>query len=81
MIAQNKLFTRPTILVSKCLEFDTCRYNALSINDSVVRSLKDYVEFLPPTIWDPTGKESFSNWSIKFRDYVEINDILLKKML
>ena len=38
---------KPRIVVSKCLEFDTCRYNGLSINDSVVRSLKDYVEFFP----------------------------------
>ena len=38
---------KPRIVVSKCLEFDTCRYNGLSINDSVVRSLKDYVEFVP----------------------------------
>ena len=38
---------KPRIVVSKCLEFDTCRYNGLSINDSVIRSLKDYVEFLP----------------------------------
>ena len=38
---------KPRIVVSKCLEFDTCRYNGLSINDSVVRALKDYVEFVP----------------------------------
>ena len=35
------------IVVSKCLEFDKCRYNGLSINDSIIRSLKDYVEFIP----------------------------------
>ena len=38
---------KPRIVVSKCLEFDTCRYNGLSINDSVIRALKDYVEFVP----------------------------------
>ena len=39
--------SKPKILVSKCLEFDTCRYNGLSIKDSIIRSLKNYVEFIP----------------------------------
>ena len=39
--------SKPRIVVSKCLEFDQCRYNGLSINDSIIRSLKDYVEFIP----------------------------------
>ena len=39
--------SKPRIVVSKCLEFDKCRYNGLSINDSIIRSLKDYVEFIP----------------------------------
>ena len=39
--------SNPRIVVSKCLEFDKCRYNGLSINDSIIRSLKDYVEFIP----------------------------------
>ena len=29
--------SKPKILVSKCLEFDTCRYNGLSIKDSIIR--------------------------------------------
>jgi len=39
--------SKPKIVVSKCLEFDACRYNGLSINDSIIRSLKEYVEFIP----------------------------------
>ena len=39
--------SKPKIVVSKCLEFDACRYNGLSINDSMIRSLKEYVEFIP----------------------------------
>ena len=39
--------SKPRIIVSKCLEFDSCRYNGLSINDKIIRSLKEYVEFIP----------------------------------
>ena len=39
--------SKPRIVVSKCLEFDACRYNGLPINDSIIRSLKEYVEFIP----------------------------------
>ena len=40
-------FLKPKIIISKCLEFDACRYNGLPINDSIIRSLKEYVEFIP----------------------------------
>ena len=39
--------SKPRIVVSKYLEYDQCRYNGLSINDSIIRSLKDYIEFIP----------------------------------
>jgi len=39
--------TRPRVVVSKCLEFEACRYNGQVIQDPFVRKLKDHVEFLP----------------------------------
>ncbi len=38
---------KPRIVVSKCIEFETCRWNGLGISSDVVRKLKDHVEFLP----------------------------------
>jgi uncharacterized protein YbgA (DUF1722 family)/uncharacterized protein YbbK (DUF523 family) len=40
-------FARPRIVVSRCIEFDTCRYNGAMIPSEVVRSLGPHVEFLP----------------------------------
>ena len=40
-------FSRPKIVISKCLGFAYCRYNGLTINSDVVSALKNYVEFLP----------------------------------
>jgi uncharacterized protein YbgA (DUF1722 family)/uncharacterized protein YbbK (DUF523 family) len=37
---------KPRIVVSKCIEFDNCRWNGLRISSEVVRKLKDHVEFL-----------------------------------
>lgn len=39
--------TKPHILISKCLEFDHCRYDGQMIKNSLVESLKDYCEFTP----------------------------------
>ena len=36
-------FAKPTIFISKCLGFDSCRYNGQMITDSFVESLKPYV--------------------------------------
>ena len=36
-------FTKPNIFFSKCLGFDSCRYNGEIIKDSFVESLKPYV--------------------------------------
>jgi len=41
-----KQFEKPVVVVSKCLGFAKCRYNGLTIPDSTVNSLKDYVSFL-----------------------------------
>jgi uncharacterized protein YbgA (DUF1722 family)/uncharacterized protein YbbK (DUF523 family) len=42
-----KTFSKPNIVVSKCLEFDSCRYNGQMIPDELVRNLKDHVNFIP----------------------------------
>lgn len=40
-------FPRPRILVSKCIEFDHCRYDGSMINSKLVEDLKNYVDFVP----------------------------------
>jgi uncharacterized protein YbgA (DUF1722 family)/uncharacterized protein YbbK (DUF523 family) len=41
------IFPKPTVVISRCLEFDRCRYNGQVIPDTFVRSLKDFVDFQP----------------------------------
>ncbi|WP_349408914.1 DUF523 and DUF1722 domain-containing protein [Pseudalkalibacillus sp. SCS-8] len=40
-------FPTPKIVVSKCLEFDACRYNGDVLKDMTVQTLMPYVEFIP----------------------------------
>lgn len=40
-----RTFAKPTVVVSKCLEFDACRYNGDVISDLIVKSLMPYVQF------------------------------------
>ncbi len=40
-------FPKPRLVCSKCIEFDACRWNGLTISSEIVRLLKPYVEFLP----------------------------------
>ena len=40
------VFETPIVLVSKCLGFDACRYNAQIIEDKFVKKLKSHVKFL-----------------------------------
>lgn len=40
-------FSRPKVVVSRCLEFDHCRYNGDMIRSHVVAKLKEYVDFQP----------------------------------
>lgn len=40
-------FVKPKVVVSKCLEFDDCRYNGETIRDQTVGNLLPYVEFIP----------------------------------
>lgn len=42
-----KEFPRPIVVVSKCLEFDSCRWNGIMISSPEVRALKNFVEFVP----------------------------------
>jgi len=40
-------FPRPVVVVSKCLGFDACRWNGVTIPDRFIESLKQFVEFRP----------------------------------
>jgi uncharacterized protein YbgA (DUF1722 family)/uncharacterized protein YbbK (DUF523 family) len=40
-------WAKPKILVSKCLEFDHCRYDGSMISSDFVKKIKPFVEFLP----------------------------------
>jgi uncharacterized protein YbgA (DUF1722 family)/uncharacterized protein YbbK (DUF523 family) len=40
-------FSQPTVIVSKCLEFERCRYNGEVIHSDIVRQLKPLVTFIP----------------------------------
>ncbi len=39
-------FQRPYVVVSKCLGFEKCRYNGITIYDDFVEKLKPYVEYI-----------------------------------
>jgi uncharacterized protein YbgA (DUF1722 family)/uncharacterized protein YbbK (DUF523 family) len=40
-------FVRPKIVISKCIEFDHCRYDGSMISSDFVKALKAHVDFLP----------------------------------
>ena len=40
-------FSRPKIGISKCLEFEMCRYDGSRINNNFVRNMKKFVDFIP----------------------------------
>jgi uncharacterized protein YbgA (DUF1722 family)/uncharacterized protein YbbK (DUF523 family) len=40
-------FAEPVVVCSKCIEFQACRYNGLSISSDVVKSLRPHVKFIP----------------------------------
>jgi len=42
-----KEFSKPNIVISKCIEFENCRYNSQIIRSEFVNSLKPYVNFIP----------------------------------
>ena len=41
-----KNYARPVILTSKCITFDSCRFNGGIVSSEVVESLKGYVDFV-----------------------------------
>ena len=40
-------FSKPTVVVSKCLGFDSCRYNGQMILVDFIEKMKPYVHFVP----------------------------------
>ena len=40
-------FTKPRVVVSRCIEFEPVRYNGQMMTSDLVRSLKPLVEFIP----------------------------------
>ncbi len=42
-----RTFATPNVVVSRCIEFDRCRYNGDVIASPLVRQLREYVRFLP----------------------------------
>lgn len=42
-----RTFTRPNVVVSKCMGFAACRYNGATIPDAFVQQLEPYVTYLP----------------------------------
>jgi uncharacterized protein YbgA (DUF1722 family)/uncharacterized protein YbbK (DUF523 family) len=42
-----RTFVKPRIIISKCIEFDFCRFNGQIIRSEIVSKLKSHVEFLP----------------------------------
>ena len=40
-------FIKPEIIISKCLEFDACRYDGQLINNEYITSLKEFINFHP----------------------------------
>jgi uncharacterized protein YbgA (DUF1722 family)/uncharacterized protein YbbK (DUF523 family) len=42
-----RTFVTPKVVVSKCIEFENCRYNGLAVSSDVVRKLEGYVTFHP----------------------------------
>ena len=40
-------FLKPKIVISKCLEFDACRYDGQIINNSYIKKLKKFIDFNP----------------------------------
>ena len=41
------IFLKPRVIISKCLEFDACRYDGQIINNQYVKKLKKFIDFQP----------------------------------
>ena len=42
-----RVFVKPTVLISKCIEYDHCRYNGEMISSDFVKKLTKYAEMVP----------------------------------
>jgi uncharacterized protein YbgA (DUF1722 family)/uncharacterized protein YbbK (DUF523 family) len=42
-----EISVKPKVVVSKCLEFESCRYNGVTIPDAFVQKLNPFVHFIP----------------------------------
>ena len=42
-----RLFSRPKVVISRCIEFDHCRYNGNLIPNDFVKALKSHVDSSP----------------------------------
>jgi uncharacterized protein YbgA (DUF1722 family)/uncharacterized protein YbbK (DUF523 family) len=42
-----KDLVRPCVVVSKCLEFEACRYDGTQISDPFIKKMKSYIDFIP----------------------------------
>ena len=42
----NIKFPRPRIVISRCLEFDACRYNGVLISDQFIKKMKNFCDFI-----------------------------------
>ena len=40
-------YSRPRVVVSRCIEFDPCRYDGSKIPSTTVDHLKPFVDFIP----------------------------------
>jgi len=38
---------RPKVVISRCIEHDSCRWNGLIISNPLVKHLKDFIDFIP----------------------------------
>ena len=46
-VLENNHFQKPKILISKCLEFDACRYDGQRISNKYIKAMKPWVKFIP----------------------------------
>lgn len=43
----NNIFNKPNIIISKCLNFDNCRFNWDKVNDQYIEKLSNFINFIP----------------------------------
>lgn len=60
-------FSRPRVVVSRCLEFDHCRLNGNVISSDIVKGMKGEVDFVP--VCGELGMEL--TYSCRIRNYWE----------